>query len=1353
MGKRGWVFLVCAAAACGDNTETRRLEITDPAVPAGTVKKLCAGDDKSNVLDGLQYNVKVTATGFGGSDIVNLSIDGAAPNAQVGQPAGTGSVTFSNFTLPEGTHSLAARSQDGAISSDAVMLDIDTTPPTIAFTAPIGGATIMTTDDVDPNTTGIQYDVKVNAGVENGQQVTLALTSPSGAVTNATPVAAAAGKATFRVTFGEMGTWKLRAAASTACGNPGFATIDVGVGVAPSVPCAVEISPVPVTRPGIADPVLNYDLDPDKVAPKFQATIKVRSTAGNSADLFINLVQTGTRTAIGQDGTATFAVDLDEGRDSVQAQCRDTSSNVGTSTNNLVFVDTVRPVCEITAPASGQIIIPADDIVPATPATTEFNVTATVTGTPIQPSGSDTDGQLAQFSIDGAVQTATVAANAAAVIGSLGAPKATVPISVAGVDKAGNTCQASISVSYETQGCTIGLTAPTATVTSDSDNAKAGVQATIVYAVGAACAGKTVTLTGCDASGQTLTVAATSGGSPTATFTSVTLCNLQTCPLSSRSCKAEVTSDAGITTSLTSTISVDTQPPSLLVTTFQPPNRCGGSVTPADDLDNNPGNGVQIRMLVTGSAVSKWIETNPPGDGTQIPLEDGSFANVTLSMGANVIVAKGIDESGLVGTSPPCTVTLSTLALAITSPANGATLGSADGTVNGQSLAVQVCGTVGDPTNSTVKVQVDGQAASEVTASVNPNGTWCANNVVVPSGTHSLDATASSTGGGMGTAAVSVTVDLSPPDPPTGLTVTALRRNAAQLGWTAPQDSGGGPVDHCEVRTSSAAIPDVQTWDTLPAGAVTPGAPPGTQQSAAIAPLKTGRPLVFGVRCFDAAGNGSTVTSNASPLTLSFTVSATLTPVAVDDFDPAFASLGASATGADLNGDGFKDLVVGAPFACRPAGASCPKDMLGQGLVFVYMGGPNGIATSPSFVIRGTDASAQEQLGLSIVTIDWNHDGVDDVAIGAPFAAGFEGAVYIFLGQSGTSSKWKPTGALVKLSDEADADVKIFPDQSDSWLLGATFFGFQLATLDFDGDGNPDLAISAPGALDTGGNPGGGAVVIFGPPAGTPILAQIGIPGDLGTGAGKAGTVALAFQFAGGQLYGSTMAALGRVSGDALDDLALGPANLGDATFTPTIAVFYGRARTTVPFTKLSAASEVKETIVGPATADRSNFPTIIGSYLDPAGDLQRDIMASDSAFDGGNGQIFVVPGGTTTPPATKTLPGAASIIVVGPVVAERFGSGMANNATGLGSDVDGDGAEDIVAAGSGAKSLYVWYGGETPLSQNIDDTVVGPAEFTATTGVFWLGDTNDDGLPDLAFTDAQVDSTDRGPGAVVILR
>src|SRR5262249_60654462 len=119
--------------------------------------------------------------------------------------------------------------------------------------------------------------------------------------------------------------------------------------------------------------------------------------------------------------------------------------------------------------------------------------------------------------------------------------------------------------------------------------------------------------------------------------------------------------------------------------------------------------------------------------------------------------------------------------------------------------------------------------------------------------------------------------------------------------WTAPQDTGGGAAAQCEIRVSSLPIATTDAWNALPAGTIIPGAPPGTQQSTVVAPLKTGRPLIFGLRCFAGAGNGSDVGQKLTPITLAFTSSATLAAAAVTGYDVTLGGFGTSATGADLN--------------------------------------------------------------------------------------------------------------------------------------------------------------------------------------------------------------------------------------------------------------------------------------------------------------------------------------------------------------------------------------------------------------------------------------------------------------------
>src|SRR5262249_4519919 len=155
------------------------------------------------------------------------------------------------------------------------------------------------------------------------------------------------------------------------------------------------------------------------------------------------------------------------------------------------------------------------------------------------------------------------------------------------------------------------------------------------------------------------------------------------------------------------------------------------------------------------------------------------------------------------------------------------------------------------------------------------------------------------------------------------------------------------------------------------------------------------------------------VVTNTDAVRVAFTPSATLTATAVPGFDAYvfdFGEFGQGITGADLNGDGYNDLIVGAPNACNPiAGVlTCDGNAPGQRLVFLFMRGPPGIDSTPSFIIRGTDGAGAEFFGWSMTTVDWNKDGVDDVAIGAPFAATGEGAVFIFLGDSGTGSRWTP---------------------------------------------------------------------------------------------------------------------------------------------------------------------------------------------------------------------------------------------------------------------------------------------------------------------------------------------------------
>lgn len=90
------------------------------------------------------------------------------------------------------------------------------------------------------------------------------------------------------------------------------------------------------------------------------------------------------------------------------------------------------------------------------------------------------------------------------------------------------------------------------------------------------------------------------------------------------------------------------------------------------------------------------------------------------------------------------------------------------------------------------------------------------------------------------------------------------------------------------------------------------------------------------------------------------------------------------AGGGDVNGDGYSDVVVGAYDSSSSAGSA-----------YVYLGSMSGIATTPSRTLTGTGT---ERFGWAIsMAGDVNGDGYTDVAVGAPNENGI-GHVYVYYG-------------------------------------------------------------------------------------------------------------------------------------------------------------------------------------------------------------------------------------------------------------------------------------------------------------------------------------------------------------------
>jgi hypothetical protein len=144
-----------------------------------------------------------------------------------------------------------------------------------------------------------------------------------------------------------------------------------------------------------------------------------------------------------------------------------------------------------------------------------------------------------------------------------------------------------------------------------------------------------------------------------------------------------------------------------------------------------------------------------------------------------------------------------------------------------------------------------------------------------------------------------------------------------------------------------------------------------------------------------------------------------------------FDQFGLSVAGVgDLDGDGYDDIVIGAPFATTF-----------EGRAYVYMGSAAGVAASPVMTWSGT--AAYGAFGVSLAGVgDVDADGHADIVIGAYGEASSTGAAYLYTGSAGGVSA---TAAVTWTGETVES-----------------YFGCSVAGLgDLTGDGYDDLAIGA----------------------------------------------------------------------------------------------------------------------------------------------------------------------------------------------------------------------------------------------------------------------------------------------------
>jgi len=366
---------------------------------------------------------------------------------------------------------------------------------------------------------------------------------------------------------------------------------------------------------------------------------------------------------------------------------------------------------------------------------------------------------------------------------------------------------------------------------------------------------------------------------------------------------------------------------------------------------------------------------------------------------------------------------------------------------------------------------------------------------------------------------------------------------------------------------------------------------------------------------------------------------------------------GRSLASGDVDGDGYADVIVGAD------GGDPGETVSNAGEVYVFFGSnaityticsvenppiaQNQIVKELAYLtttadITITGVAPGNGSGYDVSVGDLNHDGYDDVIIGAPYVNGNRGRVYVIYG--GPRPSLSPTISL------AQADLTVSIATTNTWLGSSVFAG------DINHDGTDDLLMGAigidPDDADYLGTPTstqkGTAFALFGHPTLSGTL-------DLSTGNPANFTILGASP---GDWLGRGLA-VGDLNGDSFNELLVGAAGLNrSAAFTDSGAayifnfIYPQHVTVTGNLTQVVAGNPAIFTATATSWLDTRDVTTQTTFALPPAasGSWNRNVYTSSRAgtwpvsgtFDG-----LVV--GTTS---LTVLPGPFATITISPTTA-----------------------------------------------------------------------------------------------------